>query len=182
MFRERKKIRTLSFSKGLTLIETLVYVAVLAVLIGIVSSFFVWAVHSNTKIKSMHEVLDNERRVIKIISSEIKEARNIYTPTSIFNSHPGQLSLETVKNLPEGENKSYLDFYLCGERVCLKRESQAPIVLTSDEVKVINLVFTLIGDISSSIKIDLKIETADTSGRRERQADVELSSVVSLRL
>lgn len=172
-----------SNSTGLTLVEVLVYIAVLAILIGVVSSFFVWTIRSNIKAKISREVLDTGRRIIRTINSEIKGAKNIYSPTSVFNSHPGQLSLEIVKNLPEGENKSYLDFYICQEHLCLKRESQNPVVLTSDEVKITNLVFSRIGDNLSSLKIDLKVESAEnSSGRNEYQAEVELSSVVSFRL
>ncbi len=176
-FRQRRNYLT-----GLTLIEVLVYIAVLSVLIGALTSFFVWTVRSNSKAKIAREVLDTGRRILRIISSETKGAGSIYTPTSVFDSHPGQLSLETARNLPEGENKTYLDFYICEEHLCLKRESQSPIVLTSDKVKISNLVFTRIGDVLPSIKIELKIESADTTGRMENQAEVELSSVISLRL
>lgn len=177
MFKRKKN----NFSKGLTLTETLVYVAVLAILISAVASFFVWALHSSTKNKAMREVFDAARRTIEIISSEIKEAESIYESTSVFGSHPGQLSLEVVKHLPEGENKSYLDFYLCQDRLCLKKESQNPIALTSDEVKITNLVFSRIGADSPSIKIDLKIEFDDDTGRKEKQASIEISSVASQR-
>jgi len=168
--------------KGFTLIEMLIYIAVLSIIILAVSSFFLWTVRSNTKAKAMRETQDNARRIMEIMTSEIKEAKNIYTPTSIFDSHPGQLSLETTKYLPEGETKSYIDFYLCEERLCLKKESQNPITLTSDQVKVSNLVFTQIvsGEIPS-IQIDLRIDFKDTTGRPEYQASVNLKSTASLR-
>lgn len=162
--------------------EILVYIAVLSIVIVAIVSFVLWSLRSNTKAKVMREVLDNARRAMEIITYEIKEARSIYSPTSIFDSHPGQLSLETSKYLPEGERTSYIDFYLCNNRLCFKKESQDPIVLTTDNVEVSNLVFTKIttGDISS-IQIDLKIDYENPANRPEYQASVNLKSTTSLR-
>lgn len=162
--------------------EILVYIAVLSIVVVAIVSFVLWSLRSNTKAKVMREVLDNARRAMEIITYEIKEARSIYSPTSIFDSHPGQLSLETSKYLPEEERTSYIDFYLCNNRLCFKKESQDPIVLTTDNVEVSNLVFTKIttGDISS-IQIDLKIDYENPANRPEYQASVNLKSTTSLR-
>ena len=84
--------------KSFTLIEVLIYIAVLAIIVSVASSFFLWVIRANTKTKAMREVLDNTRRAMEIMTYEIKEAESIYVPTSTFDSHPGQLSLET-KNI-----------------------------------------------------------------------------------
>ena len=170
------------FQKSFTLIEILVYIAVLSIVIVTIVSFVLWSVRSNTKAKVMREVLDNARRAMEIMTYEIKEAESIYSPTSIFDSQPGQLSLETSKYLPEGERTSYIDFYLCNNRLCFKKESQDSIVLTTDNVEVSNLVFTKIitGD-TPSIQIDLKIDYENPANRPEYQASVNLRSTASLR-
>lgn len=162
--------------------EILVYIAVLSIVIVAIVSFVLWSIHSNTKAKVMRETLDNARRAIEIMSHEIKEAKNIYNLTSIFDSHPGQLSLETKKYLPEGEKTSFIDFYLCSTQLCFKKESQDPIALTSDNVEVNNLVFTKIitGDIPS-IQIDLKVDYKNPADRPEYRASVNLTSATSLR-
>jgi len=169
-------------TKSFTLIEILVYIGVLGIVIMVVSSFLIWSIHSNTKAKVMRETLDNARRAMEIMNYEIKEAKSIYTPTSNLGSHPGQLSLETIHYLPEGEKTSYIDFYLCRTQLCLKKESQNPIALTSDSVEVNNLVFTQIvtGQIPS-IQIDLKIDYKNPTNRPEYQASVNLTSITSLR-
>lgn len=170
------------FQKSFTLIEILVYIGVLSIIISAIVSFVLWFLRSNTKAKAMREVLDNARRAMEIITHEIKEAESIYTPTSVFDFHPGQLSLETLKYLPEGEGISYIDFYLCDDHLCFKKESQDSIVLTTDNVEVNNLIFTKIttGDISS-IKIDLKIDYENPANRPEYQASATLESTASLR-
>ena len=113
-------MRVLNFKKSFTLTEMLVYVAVLAIIVLAVSSFFLWTTRSNTKTRAMREALDNSRRAMEIMSSEIKEAKSIYAPTTTST----QLSLETTKYLPAGEETTYIDFYLCGTQLCLKKESQ----------------------------------------------------------
>lgn len=117
------------------------------------------------------------------MSNEIKEAKSIYFPTSVFDSHPGQLSLETIKYLPEGEIKTYIDFYLCGTQLCLKKESQDPIALTSDRVKISNLIFSQIATTSTipSIQINLKIDYKSPAARPEYQASFNTTSTISLR-
>lgn len=168
-------------NKSFTFVEIMVYVGVLAVIIAAVASFIIWTINSNSKSRVMREALSNSRRVIERMTSEIKEAKEIYLPTSVFDFHPGQLSLKTSKYLPTGEKITYLDFYICSNRLCLKKESQNPITLTSDKVKVTNLVFHQIDTTVPSIQIDLTIEFDDSSGRPERQALVETITTASLR-
>ena len=156
----------------------LVYVAVLAIIVLAVSSFFLWTTRSNTKTRAMREALDNSRRAMEIMSSEIKEAKSIYAPTTTST----QLSLETTKYLPAGEETTYIDFYLCGTQLCLKKESQNPIALTSDRVEVNNLIFSqIITGGNPSVQIDLGINFKNPQNRPEYQASVNLKSTASLR-
>jgi type II secretory pathway pseudopilin PulG len=170
--------------KGFTLLEALLYIAVLAIIITVVGSFFLWVIRSNTKARVVRETLDNSRRAIETMSYEIKEAESIYSPTT----DSDQLSLETTKHLPTGEETSYIDFFLCGDRLCMKKESQDPtattplIALTSDQVEVSKFVFTQITTGSvPSVQIDLKIDYKNPNNRQEYQSSVETVSTVSMR-
>lgn len=176
----------MSNQKSFTLIEILVYIAVLAIITVAVSSFFLWFIHSNTKARAMRETLDNTRRAMEIMTYEIKEAKSIYIPTTTST----QLSLESTKHLPEGETVSYIDFYLCGTQLCFKSEpassiatSSKPLALTSDQVEVKNLVFLQIATTSTkpSVRINLKIDYKNPADRPEYQASVNLTSTASLR-
>ena len=168
--------------KGFTLIEILVYIAVLSVVILAVSSFFLWVTNVNAKVRAMREVADNARRAIEIMTQEVKEAKGIYTPTSTFSSHPGQLSLETIKYLPTGETTTYLDFYLCGTQLCLKKESQDPIALTSDRVEVKNLQFQQVVTAAvPSVQIDLRVDYKAPVAKPGYRASFITTSTVSLR-
>ncbi|HUW71940.1 MAG TPA: type II secretion system protein [Candidatus Humimicrobiaceae bacterium] len=172
--------KTKKTGAGFTLIETLVYIGILAIIVTVIFSFLVWSVRSSTKAKVMRETSDNARRAMEIMTYEIREARTVYTPTTTST----QLSLETLYYLPTGEDITYIDFYICatGTQLCLKKEFQNPIALTSDNVEVSNLVFSRVvtGQIPS-VQIELKIDYKNLSGRPEYQASVDLKSAVSLR-
>lgn len=162
--------------KGFTLMEVLVYLAVLAIIIASVSSFLVWAIKSNTKARAMREVLDNARRVMEIMVYETRGASSIYTPTSTST----QLSLQTTRYLPPGDEVGYIDFYLCQETtLCFKKDSENPIALTSDSVEVDNLEFIQIA--TSSVQINLGIIFKNPQNRPEYEASIDLSSTVSIR-
>ncbi len=166
-------------NKGFTLAEILIYIGVLVIIVSAVSSFFLWANRSSAKSKAINEVLYNTRRAMGIMTYEIKEAKSIYTPTTI--SH--QLSLETTHYLSEGEETSFIDFYLCGAQICFKKESQDAVVLTSDKVEVSNLEFTQVTTTSTipSVQINLKINYKTSSDRPEYQASINTTSTASLR-
>jgi len=165
--------------KGFTLVEILIYLGIFFLVITIIISFVFWLVRSNTKLKVMRETLDNANRVMEIIIYETKRAKSIYTPTTGLN----QLSLETINYLPEGEETTYIDFYLCDSALCLKKESQDPVVLTSDSVEITNLVFTrIVSGQADCIQIDLSISYKNPADRPEYRASIDLTSTVSLRI
>ncbi|OHA70234.1 MAG: hypothetical protein A3F15_01775 [Candidatus Wildermuthbacteria bacterium RIFCSPHIGHO2_12_FULL_40_12] len=169
-------------NKGFTLIEILVYIAILAIIFFVIVSFLIWSIRANAKAKVMNEVLNNVKRAMEIISYEIREASSIYDPTSAFGLHPGQLSLETVHYLPSGEESAFVDFYLCGTQLCFKKESQEPIALTLDSVEVERLVFTkVVVNDASSIQVDLTVKYNSSSDRSEYQSSINLRSAASLR-
>jgi type II secretory pathway pseudopilin PulG len=179
----KKNLKSKQKHSSFTLMEMLVYLGVLAIVFLIISSFLLWAVRSNKKAMAMRETLENANRAMEIMIYEIREAKSIYTPTSVFSTSSSQLSLETEKYLPDGETTSFIDFYLCGDRLCLKRENSDPIALTSENVEVKNLEFNLIATTSTfpSIKINLKVDYKNPKNRPELSASVTLNSTISLR-
>ena len=165
--------------KAFTLVEILVYIGIFFLVITIIISFVFWLVRSNAKLKVMREALDNANRVMEIITYETKGAKSIYTPTTSSN----QLSLETTNYLPEGEETTYIDFYLCDSALCFKKESQDTVVLTSDSVEITNLVFTrIVSGQADSIQIDLTVNYKNPADRPEYRALVDLTSTASLRI
>ncbi len=127
--------------KGFTLIEVLIYAILLAVISLVVLLFVNQLLGVNETTRRTRESLDNARRSLETISQEIRHADSIYTPTSVFGTNPGQLSLASVRDLPDDEDLTFVDFYVDEGNLYLKREGQSDQLLTSEKVKVTNLTF-----------------------------------------
>lgn len=170
----------MKLKKAFTLIEALIYIAILSILIVVIISFLYWSMSSNTKSAAMREVSDNAERIFEVMGYEIRESVGVYLPTTTST----QLSLETRKHLAEGEESSYIDFYETSSTVYFKRESSPnPIALTSDKVEVENLSFRIISTTStnSSVQVGIKINYKNPSGRPEYSAEFVATSTFSIR-
>lgn len=168
---------------GFTLIELVVYVAVLGIVLASVLTFLLWTVKSQTKTNAMRQVLAAGQRSLEVVSREASLAQTVYTPTSVFNSSPGQVSLRTGAYVPTGETYSYIDFYKCEDKLCMKRESQNPLAITSDKVSLTNLTFSQVvtGQNRSSIQITLTFVAKTLSPNPEYQASLTLTNTIALR-
>jgi type II secretory pathway pseudopilin PulG len=160
-------------SKGFSLVEMVVSVALFAFIILVVVAFIISLNISNIRSKSDREVQENARRALDAIVYEIKSAKSLYTSTTTAS----QLSLETYHYLPSGEIATYIDFFLCGTTVCLKKESQSPIALTSDSVQVTSLSFSKVLN-GARYSINISITLNSTTGD---PAPITLTSSASLR-
>ena len=173
-----------NIKNGFSLIEVLVSVGIVSMILLLLSSFIFQLNYSNSKTKADREALENARRILDIIVYEIKGAKSIYAPTTTFPStgSADQLSLETFRYLPDGEDTSFIDFFLCGTGLCLKKESQNPVLLNSDNVSVTNLVFTrILSGTAPSVKTAFTVSYKNPSGQPSNDASVSLNATVSLR-
>jgi len=171
----------INFNKkeGFTLIEVLAYISVLVIIISCVVSLLFWAVGSASKSKAIREVSNNSKRALDVLGYEISGAKSVYGSTT----NQTQLSLETAMYLPEGESNSYLDFYVSGGVLYMKKESQSPIPMTSDNVEIANILFSQISTTANfpSIQISLEINYKNPSNRPEHSATIQSTSTFSFR-
>ena len=178
MKKEKKQLIERKRSSGFTFTEILVYIAVFSLLTISISSFVLWSVHSNARAKAMRIVTQDGRRIMTIMEKEIREAESVYTPTT----GPQQLSLVTNNYLPDGEDSTFIDFYLQDGRICLKKESQNPIAITSESVEIKNLSFTKVGsEDNPSVEISLLVDYKNPGSALEYNASLNLLSTVTLR-
>jgi type II secretory pathway pseudopilin PulG len=124
-------------STGSTLIEMIVYASVLVFVMGVAISFVLWILRAQESIRATRQVTESVRTALVVMGNEMREATSIYTPTTTST----QISFETTKSLPTQETSTYVDFFLCGSQLCMKRESQNPAVLTPENITIQNLVF-----------------------------------------
>lgn len=165
-----------SMNKGFTLLEIIIYVALLSLIALLVSSVVIYFTNANNQSRADREVLENARRVLEEVTYEVAAAKSIYTPTTTQN----QLSLETSKYLTATETTTYIDFFICGWRVCLKKEGQNPIYLTGDTVRVSSLTFNQVFINSSpSMRIAVTLNYKNTINNF--QPSITFTSTASLR-
>ena len=168
-------------TKGFSILEILVSITIFSLVLLAVLGFVFWLTFANTRAKADANTLENARRILDIISYEIRGAKSGYTPTTT----QSQLSLETLRDLPAEETNTFLDFFLCGadsSDICLKKESQNPTALNSEAVVITGLSFSQIANGSNpSIKISLMVEHKNPTGQSSGSSSVTLGSTVSLR-
>lgn len=165
--------------EGFSVIEVVVYVAVLGIIGVSFSAVLLWSMKTHTKSQVLQETVWNAQRAMDIIVQEIREAKRVYNPTTL----PSQLSLVTSKYAPAGHADSFIDFFVCEEKLCLKKESQDPVVLTSGNVSVTSLSFLQVqtSPAAESVRITLRIEYNNPNNRPELISSAELSSAASIR-
>lgn len=164
--------------KGFSLIEVLVSTGIISVILLLLSSLVFELNFSNSKAKADRETLENARRILDQIAYEVKGAKSIYAPTTTSN----QLSLQTQRYLANGEETSFIDFFLCGTDICLKKEGQDPIILNSNTVSAGNLAFTrVVNGANSSVKVDLTVNYKNPNNDPAGSSSVSLNSTTSLR-
>ena len=163
---------------GFTMIEVLISVGIFALILLMIVSVVFWMNYYNSKTKADSQVQENARRVMEVMAYEIKGAKGVYTSTTTSN----QLSLETLHYLPNDETTTYIDFFLCGSAICLKKESQNPVTITSDTVQASSLQFIQITNgTSPSVKINLTLSNVNPVNDASHASSVNLTSTVALR-
>lgn len=170
------------YSRGFTLIGALIYIASFAIIMVTVLTFLSSLIRFNAQSRSQGEVLDNARHALTVMTSDIRLASAVYTPTSTFASHPGQLSLATTQDLPSDETLTYVDFYLDDERLYVKREGSNAQLVTSERIKISNLTFTHLNQNNvSSIQIALTAAFDSGDPAAVAKSSISLSTSATLR-
>ncbi|MDP4008845.1 MAG: type II secretion system protein [bacterium] len=142
--------------KGFTLIEVLVYVGVVGIVASSVISFSLWMLRTQGNLERQEAGLAEGERVMSAISREIWGSFEVYEPTSTLKEHPGQLSLKTARSVPAEDPFVYTDIYLCGDKICVKREGEDSVVASSEDVVIEQLIFTRSG--ARSFRVTLVID------------------------
>lgn len=172
-----------STQRGFTLVEMVIYVALLGIVMSAAVLFVFNLMNTYTRYRVEREVATNVRLAMDYVIRETKTANRIYTPTSRFDSHPGQLSLESSASLPVDETSTFLDFYVDNGKLYMKRESQSPFPITSDRVAVNNLVFRYTSPTSTAqiVQVDLTVDFRAPSNKSQYQYSASLTSSASIR-
>lgn len=166
--------------KGFSLIELMLYIAILA---GIVTSLVVFSISiSNSRNKNYvaQEVHANGRVALDLVAQRIMASTGVNTGSSTFGTDPGVLSLIMADG---GKNPTVIDLDSNDGVLRIKEGVSAAVPITSSEVKIMNLVFT---DLTSTgnrgnIRIEMTVDYDNSSGDPVFEYTKSWQTAVSLR-
>ena len=177
--RKAQRLFGVGAKQGFTIIEFMVYIAVLAILGGSISTLFLWTLKAHTKTQVLQETTLAAQLAMDRIMHEVREAESLYLPTTSAT----QVSLKTKTSTPPGEILGYIDFFLCGQALCIKKEEEPPHALTPSTVEVTSLSFTTISTDTAfpSLRVFIEVRHKNPNNRPELKAVVPVTSTASLR-
>ena len=79
---------------GFTLLEMIVYVAILALVVAIVLGLLLWVLRTQTRVAAGKELVESTQAALTIVENELAESESLYTPTITAS----QISLELAAN------------------------------------------------------------------------------------
>jgi len=146
--------------RGFTLIETIIYIAIIGGVIGAFVSFALSVSNSSNKTYAVQEVQANSRVSLDIITKKIQAATGVNTTSSTFDFDPGVLSLSFASSALD---PTIIQLNADDGILQIIEGLGDPISITSDEVEVTNLQFTNLTGASNkeNIKIDITVEFAN---------------------
>lgn len=164
----------LKANKGFTLVEMLIYMAIIGLVVVGFVNFSLSISSSRDKTYVVQEVQANSRLAFNLISQKIKLSTGVNTTTSTFLTDPGVLSLVMASSTI---NPTIINLDQDDGILQITEGVADPIAITSNEVKVTNLVFTNLtsDDNRENIKINFTIEYQGDSAEYNYSQDVQTS-------
>lgn len=150
--------------KGFSLIETVVYAALLSIVSVFIANSLVFLVRTYARTRAEREVLSNARSIMTTISSHVASSQDIYGPTSRFDADAGQLSLVTVATTTAGHTGAYADFWADSGVVYMREEGGVVTPLSAGSVRISVLRFERIIESLGRSAVRMTIQTDAASG------------------
>ena len=151
------KYSKVSQQKGFTLVETLIYVAIIGVVITTFIQFILAVSSARNKVYSVQEVQSNIRTSADILGQYIRSATGVVTSTSVFGIHPSKIVLQ----MPTPLNDPTIITIDNGALV-MKNGGNPTSTITSNRVDVTDFTVDHVSDVfggnKDNFKIDLTID------------------------
>ena len=143
--------------QGFTLIESILYMAILALFLVSVVQLSIAGLQAGQKASIMTEVQQNARFAMERVRRELRSAEGVNTGSSTFDTHPGVLS---VVDEVAGENPTVFD--VSSGRLRMTEGVAASQFLTTDEVTVDSFIINdrSVTDRTSNYQISLTLSWA----------------------
>ena len=144
-------------NKGFTLVETLIYIAIISGVLAAFVSFALNISEARTKTYVAEEVQANARVALETIVQKIRSAAGLNIGTSVFNTDPGVLSLMMNNS---SLNPTVINLSSTDGSLQIKEGSDSPVAVTSNRVKITNLVFRNFTSVGARANVGIELTVA----------------------
>ncbi len=178
-----KKLTNQTFSlgknKGFSLLETVVYVTLLAILsISVVNTIIV-TVKATPSLKVTQNINYSSGLVMDRLTREIRTAYDIDLVNSTFDASLGRLTLKTTQT---DETLTTIEFYISNGVLNVKEAGIDQGSLISQDTQIKNLIFRQVNtNNSKAVKIELEIESKLGQLPQNKQKSATFYNTVILR-
>ncbi len=170
-----KQLSKIKNNKGFTLIELIIYSAILIVVLSVFLNFIWEIVYGNVKTQAIREVQQNGRFAMEKIMRTIQESTLINIPVSGESADSLSLEIENKKLNP-------VIFDVVDKILRITQEKEDLYSLTNNRVRVDSLQFTNLSyaQTPGTIRIEMTISHQNEGNRREYDVSQDFVSTISL--
>jgi type II secretory pathway pseudopilin PulG len=155
---------TIKTHKGFSLVEMVIYIAILVAMLVIVVQVVFSITRTNRVIKAARTLETSAILALERISLETRKAESIDTLNSTLGSNPGTLSLDGED---DGGAPYSLDFYLSGGRVQMRENGVEAGALTHASATVTSLIFRrFYASSTEGVRVEMVVESGTSTAYR----------------
>src|SRR3989339_1537779 len=161
------KARPCHWRRGSSLLETLIYAAILGMVAVFAVSSILAMMKSYSSVKMSRDLNFSASVAMERMANEIRLANGIDDAGSVLAASPGKLKLDTTDSFGSPVT---IEFFLSGTGIFVKEGSGAPEALTASSTEITSLIFNKITSsaISKAVKMNL---TAKAKGSRMERTE-----------
>lgn len=148
-------------ANGFSIIELVVYISIMTLMLGVIMGITISTVRSHRAIKAAKSIENSAIVTLERITREVRKSNSISLASSIFDSTPGKLVLNSID---EDSNAHTAEFYLASNAIYLKEDGVDLGALTQSDTKVNSLIFRRFsGTNVEGVRVELSLESGTST-------------------
>lgn len=158
------KMSSYSKSRGFSLVEMLIYIAILVLMLAVIMNIVISVVSSGRIIKALRTVENSALASLERITRETRQAESVNLASSVLDTNPGHLTLQGLDAL--GTPRT-VEFYLSSGVLMFSEDGVEVGALTQADAQVTSLVFRRFsGPNAEGIRTEITIESGTSTHYR----------------